>query len=158
MGYIKMAIAGGAVVLIALAYWTGHRAGSNSVQHEWNVDKLARTHLMLKREQEHRMLEAKWQEAVQHVGNTLTEQDRSTRDALESTIADLNSGNLIMRERFRGCRTELSKAASTTGSDHGGDRGGLSGADQEFLVRIGSQCDRAVHILGAAQNYIRGTQ
>lgn len=158
MGYLRMAMAGGAVVLLIITYWLGHQAGSESVQVEWDRDKLARTHLLLKREQEHRALERKWQEAVQHVGNELTERERSTRDDLETTISDLNAGTLVLRERFRGCRAELSQAASAASSDHGGDGRGLSAADQEFLVRVGANCDAAVHRLTGAQDYIRGIQ
>lgn len=68
----------------------------------------------------------------------------------DKTIADLRSGNVRLRQRFK-CPTT---PASTTTRGDGEAGGGLSENDAEFLIREASRADEVVRRLTACQNIL----
>jgi len=151
---IRLGIGLAAVVAIAGIYHTGHKAGSNAVSVEWEKDKLARIQALLDQEVEYRAKEQKWGESLKHIIDAERAAQEATRHELETIIADRESGALQLRDRFRGCQKQLSEATTAASGTDGGSEGGLSSADEKFLVRIGAECDATAGKLTALQRYV----
>lgn len=71
----------------------------------------------------------------------------------DRTIADLRNGTLRLRDRFT-CPS-LPRPAEANPGDDAGSQGGLLREDAEFLLRLGSEADRAIIQLQECQAYVR---
>lgn len=161
MEYLKI---GGIAVCLLIAWKIGgmlYDAGQESVQVKWEQAKVAHANALIKQASEYRTREQQWATAVTSVSDWHTKERGRLRNDYESTIAGINDGTFILRERFRGCQQQLSEtpgAAPTPADSDGGSDGGLSTADQGFLVRIGQQCDDIATRLSGLQRYVRSIQ
>jgi hypothetical protein len=147
-------VAAGAA-LVAGIYAGGYRAGQNSVQVKWEVSKVAHANALLAQEAEHRATERKWGDALTKLIDAERAAQEASRHELESIIADRESGNLQLRDRFRGCQRELSQTAGTPEVDDGASQAGLSPADEGFLVQLAAEADRLAVRLASCQGYVR---
>jgi hypothetical protein len=151
-------IAAAGAALVAGLYSIGYRAGSNAVGYEWEKDKLARTQSLLAQEAAHRATERKWGDALAQIIDAERAAQEATRHELESIIADRESGALRLRSDLRGCRANLPADTQATGSDHGGNTGGLSRERQGVALRIFRDADDVYHRLTMCREYVRAIQ
>jgi hypothetical protein len=151
---IRLGIGLAAVVAVSVSYYTGHKAGSNAVSYQWEQDKLARTQRLLEQEARHRKTERQWGESLAKIIDAERASQEASRNELEAIIADRESGTLVLRDRFRGCEQRLSEATATAGGADGGSEGGLSPADEKFLVRVAQSCDSVIARFTALQRYV----
>tara|TARA_R110002049_G_scaffold281333_1_gene460883 strand:+ start:42498 stop:42992 length:495 start_codon:yes stop_codon:yes gene_type:complete len=142
--------------LVAGIWFHGHAAGKDSVQVKWDADKAERIAAQIATEKRHRAREAELHANVQTISDQLSAAQRASLQELDTTLVDLRSDNLRLRERFRTCR--VSGTPETASGDDGAGDTGLSEADQEFLLRIGADADRVVNKLTACQGYVMGVQ
>lgn len=144
-------VAGG----LAAAYALGYQSGSNAVAYEWEQDKLARAHKLIEQESRHRAIERRWSQSVTELMDWHNRAKEGTENEYQGIVSDLESGNHRLRDDLRGCRTELSNAARSPGSNDGASGAGLSEARQRMALRIGADADQVVHQLTACQAYVR---
>ena len=147
-----------AVVVLGLMYGmynAGHKAGSDQVMVQWQDAQQESAAAAAAILQHYRLIEQQWADNNRRVTDELHAQLLASQAAADSTIADLRSGNVQLRQRFRSCSTTGVSDASTSGSgDDAAGGGGLSNADAEFLVRLAERADQAVSQLSACQAYV----
>jgi hypothetical protein len=155
MDYLKLGAAAACLAAAVGVYWMGHSAGTDKVQAKWNQDKAARAQAAAELEARHRAVEKQWGVAVATLTTEHRQAQEAARHELETTIAGVESGALVLRDRFRRCEQQLSATTGAAGGADGGGEGGLSEADQRFFIRVGAECDAVVSRLTAVQAYIR---
>ena len=154
----RLAIIAAGAALVAGLYLIGYKAGSNSVQVKWEAAKVAHAEAVAAQEAAHRATERKWGDALAQIIDAERASQEASRNELESIIADRESGALRLRSDLRGCRANLPADTQTTGSDHGGNTGGLSEARQGVALRIFRDADDVYHRLTMCREYVRAIQ
>jgi prophage endopeptidase len=133
-------------------------AGRAAVQARWDMaerDHAQREMLLV----EHaRQRETKAREAYAAAVESLQQENRHAIAERDAVLADAAAGRLRLRDRFR-CPTAQpaagvpATAAGPVGRD-APEGAFLSGADQEFLVRIGAEADEVTRQLQACQRIL----
>lgn len=86
------------------------------------------------------------------------EQEKETlANEKDAVIAGLRADTLRLRRRFTCPATSVSAESSASGERDGGEAGGLSKQDAEFLVRFAAEADERVIQLQACQNVLKET-
>jgi gas vesicle protein len=137
------------------AYEIGHSAGEDHIQAQWNAERAATSDAITELVKRHNEQERKWADELHDTQARLHAAQRQNLQEVDTTLADLRGGNLRLRERFQGCQRQLSEATTAGTGDDGARRGGLSAADQEFLIRIAGEADSVVNRLTACQEHAR---
>lgn len=152
--YFKLAIILAALAVIAGMNACSYSKGKATVQAEWELAKAAQAQELANIRAENRVKERGWADEMQKTQDALAAATFNTQFQLNAALADVQSDNLKLRERFRACN-RVSPDTKASGGNHEASQGGLSGADQEFLLRIGAEADQVVHQLTSCQSYIR---
>jgi len=149
-------IAAVAAILAAALYFAGHRDGADGVRKEWADQRRADIDQALIQSAAYRTRERELTDQLIEAQNALDSAIKQGNADRDSAIADLHADNLRLRERFRGCGTGgVPENSAPDGSDDGAGAGGLSVADQEFLLRVAAEADAVAHRLTACQHYIK---
>lgn len=146
----------GATLVVVWAVWSwGVSTGRAQVQAQWEIERAANAITVAALERRYREQEKKWADENQQLSDQLHEAMGGTVAELEATLADVRGDNLRLREQFRGCQSRVPDSPAPAGSDDGASQGGLSYADEEFLIRIAAQADGLAHQLTACQQYVQ---
>lgn len=130
--------------MLMITYTVGRANGVNATTALWHSERAATQQRYLEREAEYRKKEAQWAIDVDNIRNEYDERIKSIQDAADSVLADRESGELRLRERFQSCERKLAGMSSASGgaaSHDGASESGLSRADEAFLIRIATQAD-----------------
>ena len=152
-------IALAAAVAFMGALWVhGDRHGRAAVQAKWDKAELDAQTAWGIRESGYRAAEQESQRIAKEVSDDLhgrLEKTKADELDLRQRLAAAGTDAVRLRERFKGCAAPQSVSASgaAVGGNDAARTGGLSTADQEFLVRIGAECDATAHRLAALQKY-----
>lgn len=97
--------------------------------------------------------EASRAEAVTHIAAAYQRGIRDGQAAADDLRADVQSGRLLLRDRFKcpAAKRGVGQVAASPAGGDGEEGAVLSPEDQEFLVRIGAEADEVVRQLQACQ-------
>lgn len=152
---VRYGIPAAAGIAVVVGIWFhGHASGKDSVRSKWNADKAEYSANLAALQEAHRAKEAQLNANAQRIEDQLAQAQKGALTELDATLSSLRSDNLRLRQRFTGCRVPETSQAS--GGNDGAGEGGLSHADEEFLVRIVAEADRVANKLAACQGYVRG--
>ena len=148
-----------ATLVVVWAVWSwGVSTGRAQVQAQWEIERAANAITVAALEKRYREQEKRWARENQQLADELHRVVGGTVADLEATLSDVRDDNLRLREQFRGCQSRVPGTPSTPSSDDGARQGGLSYADEEFLIRISAEADVLVHKLTACQAYVSALQ
>lgn len=141
------------------AAWVGYdwsySRGAAAVQADWAAEKAAQAEATQRLEAAYRAKEQQWAGKVTFWSKAYEDVKQARKAELDSTLADLQSDNLRLRDRFKACaKRRVPSATTAPGDDHGGEEGGLSRQDEEFLIRIAAEANDVADQLSACQRYI----
>ena len=79
-----------AALFVAAAFIAGLITGREQIQDRWNRERLAQKEAFIKQEQEHRRIEAEWNQQLQEAQNNATQRENVLRGniAAANAIAD----------------------------------------------------------------------
>lgn len=144
------------LAIMTMLYNKGYEAGQNKVTAQWEAAQHESAKAAAAILIEYRAQEQQWAADTQRVSDELHSRLQDTQTSADRIIADLHSGNVQLRERFRSCSANagVSNDSDTTSSNDDAGQTGLSNADAGFLIRLASRADRAVSQLTACQSYV----
>jgi len=151
---IRLAAMGVVFGAISAIYTVGYNAGQNGTQTAWAAEKLATLQQVTRLAASYRAIEQGLSNELSKVQDMLAATTAANVAELDSTLTDLRSDNLRLRERFRACDNRVPENATAASGDDGSGGGGFSTADQEFLIRIAGEADALASRLSACQGYV----
>jgi hypothetical protein len=159
MSNFRMLFMGGiaclTLVTLTAVYLAGLSAGKSKIQRQWDRERIAQMQALASQEAAHRAKEKEWGEATTLLWASLRDAQEALQDDYEAAIADMQSGNLRLRNDLRGCRAQLPSDSLAATGDNAAGESGLSTARQGVALRIGADCDAVALRLTAAQEYIK---
>lgn len=96
--------------------------------------------------------DAEWAQYTNKLRGDYARENELAIQKRDAIIADLRSGNLRLRDKFR-CPT-VSTPAGSSGGSNDSETAGLQNEDAEFLVREADRADAVVRQLTLAQDII----
>ena len=151
----------GAVAGAGAIYLSGYRHGAedgrNEIQAAWDKADLEATKKNEDAAIQYQNRERALQTNNQVTADALHLQLEQTETEFIVAIDAVRSDRNRLRKQFQGCAADLSASDSTTttlGGNDGAATDGLSGEDQELVIRIGAEADAVSARLMACQQYV----
>ena len=144
-----------------IAFDRGDRSGRAAIQAQWDAATAMQQQALAEAESEYRQREQALQQANQELSDDLHRQLADTEARYNADLATASADVGRLRQQFRGCAADLSRAnavAGTAGGNDDTDQTGLSAADVRVALRLAADADAAVHRLTACQAYARQLQ
>jgi hypothetical protein len=145
LGFVALLVIGMGATILGLRLDLAHQQNTYA-QHLLADEKAAREAVERSRKFEHDYAKAVARAESKHQQELEHEKHEAAR-----IIAALHDGTIQLRQRFRACWNNLSKATAGAGGGDAAAQSGLQTADVEFLIRIAAEADEITKQLQLAQ-------
>lgn len=149
-----LAAIAGLLTAVVWLYAHAYNKGQANVEAKWESERKERLFAIAEQDAIDRAKEREWASELQFAQDQLAQATQDTQAELDTAIADIRTDNLRLRDRFRSCSRDLSKASESTSGNDETSQGGLSPEDEKLALRIGAEADQVVHQLTACQRYV----
>ncbi|MCG9052339.1 lysis protein [Laribacter hongkongensis] len=143
------------LVLLAGAWWHGHRTGAAGVQADWNADQARMTAQLLVQEQAARAAEQQHAKALAAIDAQYQKNERHAQRENNRLRAQLRAGTVRLSVPVAAGSCNLPADSSTSGSRDATPRAELSAEAADDLVALADDADAVVRQLTACQAVIR---